>query len=49
MEDSCDDSDALLEHAAVEDGCPPAGGQKVGEHFTPDPHANLPVYITIHR
>ena len=49
MEITYNDSDALLEHASIEDGCPRAVGQKVDEHFTPDPHADLPVYTTIHQ
>jgi hypothetical protein len=50
MEPTYDDRDALLEHAAAdEDGRLRRDGQKMGHHFTPDPHADLPVYITIHR
>lgn len=49
MEPTYDDSDALLENAANEDWRLRRDGQKVRKHFTPDPHAHLPVYITIHR
>ena len=50
MEPTYDDRDALLEHAvADENGRLRRDGQKMGDHFTPDPHADLPVYITIHR
>jgi hypothetical protein len=49
MEPTFDDHDALLEDAAGEDRRRWSGRQKTEEHFTPDPHADLPVYITIHR
>jgi hypothetical protein len=50
MERANDESDALLEDAvADEDGCLIRDGHELGQPFTPDPHAGLPVYITIHR
>jgi hypothetical protein len=49
MERTYDDRDALLESAAHEDWRLRRDVQKVPEHFTPDPHAHLPVHITIHR
>ncbi|KFY26287.1 hypothetical protein V491_01366 [Pseudogymnoascus sp. VKM F-3775] len=49
MEPTYDDHDALLENATDEDWRLQRGGQKVRKHFTPDPHAHLPVYITIHQ
>lgn len=42
--------DTLLEEAlADEDGCLTGGGRGSADHFAPDPHADLPVYLTIHR
>lgn len=43
-------SDTLLGDAADdEDGCLRHDGRTSTEHFAPDPHAHLPVYLTIHR
>jgi hypothetical protein len=45
-----DDRDTLLEDAlADEDGCLRGDGRRSADHFAPDPHADLPVYLTIHR
>ena len=41
-------SDTLLDDEAInEDG--PLNGAESGQHSRADPHANLPVYRTIHR
>ena len=50
MEPMDDGTDALLDDAvADESGLLGRDGQKSSEHFARDPHANLPVYTTIHR
>ncbi|OCK74724.1 nonselective cation channel [Lepidopterella palustris CBS 459.81] len=37
------------EEAVDADGCVRESGQLLNQHFTPNPHAGLPVYMTIHR
>ena len=37
------------EEEADADGCVRENEQLLGQHFTPNPHAELPVYKTIHR
>lgn len=50
MEPVDDGTDALLDNAvADESGLWGRDRQKSSEHFARDPHANLPVYATIHR
>ena len=37
------------EEAMDADGCVGENCQLLGQYFTPNPHAGLPVYMTIHR
>jgi hypothetical protein len=37
------------EEAVDANECGGENGQLLDQHFTPNPHAGLPVYMTIHR